>query len=134
MICPKDRSPLHDETFAGLPVNACERCKGVWFPFVTLAQVQSLLDDTSIEKFFDRVSQLPSAEGTLLRCPVDDTALKVIEHRSVQLDICLTCRGIWFDKGELLEVTTEPVEFENFLFALFNRGIPPYPGIRRFRN
>jgi Zn-finger nucleic acid-binding protein len=36
-----------------------------------------------------------------LLCPTDGTALRRIERSGVQVDACPTCRGVWFDRGEL---------------------------------
>jgi Zn-finger nucleic acid-binding protein len=36
-----------------------------------------------------------------VRCPVCRTALVVVEREGIELDWCLTCRGLWFDQGEL---------------------------------
>src|SRR5690625_6625235 len=37
-----------------------------------------------------------------MKCPVCRTPLVVVERRSVELDWCAVCAGIWFDEGELL--------------------------------
>ena len=34
-------------------------------------------------------------------CPVCDKPLIVVEHRGIELDWCPSCRGLWFDAGEL---------------------------------
>jgi Zn-finger nucleic acid-binding protein len=36
-----------------------------------------------------------------LDCPVCRKALVVVERESIELDWCLSCRGLWFDEGEL---------------------------------
>jgi len=34
-------------------------------------------------------------------CPVCKLPLIVIERQQIELDYCLTCKGLWFDTGEL---------------------------------
>jgi uncharacterized protein len=34
-------------------------------------------------------------------CPVDYQDMIVVEYRRIEIDYCLKCAGIWFDKGEL---------------------------------
>ena len=34
-------------------------------------------------------------------CPVCKKDMMVIEYRKVELDFCTTCKGVWFDAGEL---------------------------------
>jgi Zn-finger nucleic acid-binding protein len=37
-------------------------------------------------------------------CPVCNKKLKTINYENQEVDLCLKCGGIWFDKGELLKV------------------------------
>ena len=34
-------------------------------------------------------------------CPVDKIPAIVVEYNGIELDYCTTCRGVWFDVGEL---------------------------------
>ncbi|MGA8848489.1 MAG: zf-TFIIB domain-containing protein [Dehalococcoidia bacterium] len=34
-------------------------------------------------------------------CPVCKYAMIVVEYRNIELDYCNSCRGVWFDSGEL---------------------------------
>lgn len=34
-------------------------------------------------------------------CPVCNQDMIVVEYRQIEIDYCLKCAGIWFDKGEL---------------------------------
>jgi Zn-finger nucleic acid-binding protein len=36
-----------------------------------------------------------------MRCPLDDTTLREVNRRGVQIDICPECKGVWLDRGEL---------------------------------
>ena len=36
-----------------------------------------------------------------MRCPIDKSAMIVVEHEKIELDYCLRCSGVWFDSGEL---------------------------------
>jgi Zn-finger nucleic acid-binding protein len=36
-----------------------------------------------------------------MRCPIDDTELRLTERQGIEIDYCPTCRGIWLDRGEL---------------------------------
>jgi len=38
------------------------------------------------------------------RCPEDGALMRVLVHRSVVLEVCLTCRGVWADSGELRQL------------------------------
>jgi Zn-finger nucleic acid-binding protein len=39
-----------------------------------------------------------------MNCPIDKTALKVIDREGVKIDYCPTCKGVWLDRGELEKI------------------------------
>jgi Zn-finger nucleic acid-binding protein len=52
-----------------------------------------------------------------MRCPVCETdSLKPLEHEGVELDFCGTCKGMWFDEGEMafyVETATDMPAFKD---------------------
>lgn len=36
-----------------------------------------------------------------MRCPIDDTELKMSYREGIEIDYCPKCRGVWLDRGEL---------------------------------
>ncbi len=36
-----------------------------------------------------------------MECPVCRETMVVIEYRSIELDYCVGCMGVWFDQGEI---------------------------------
>jgi Zn-finger nucleic acid-binding protein len=36
-----------------------------------------------------------------MKCPVDQTELKMADRQGVEIDYCPQCRGVWLDRGEL---------------------------------
>ena len=41
-----------------------------------------------------------------MNCPVCNKKMKTINYESQEVDLCLKCGGIWFDKGELPKVVS----------------------------
>ena len=39
----------------------------------------------------------------VLRCPNDGSRLVEVERSDILIDACPECRGIWLDRGELLD-------------------------------
>ena len=39
-----------------------------------------------------------------MKCPLCNINTDIIDLAGVELDYCYNCTGIWFDKGEILEV------------------------------
>ena len=36
-----------------------------------------------------------------MKCPIDSSALLMMERQGIEIDYCPTCRGVWLDRGEL---------------------------------
>lgn len=50
-------------------------------------------------------------------CPVCKYAMVVVEYHSVELDYCTSCKGVWFDSGELeLSLKSQGLEETKALF------------------
>jgi Zn-finger nucleic acid-binding protein len=43
----------------------------------------------------------PTQGDSLMKCPIDGTALVIAERSGVEIDYCPQCRGVWLDRGEL---------------------------------
>ena len=53
-------------------------------------------------------------------CPVCRKSMLVVEYSEIELDYCDTCKGVWFDSGELellLESEKPDVFISNILKA-----------------
>ncbi|WP_145516226.1 zf-TFIIB domain-containing protein [Yersinia aleksiciae] len=46
-----------------------------------------------------------------MQCPVcKDTQLVMSERKSIEIDYCPNCRGVWLDRGELDKIIEKSVE------------------------
>ena len=36
-----------------------------------------------------------------MKCPIDDSELRITDRQGIEIDYCPTCRGVWLDRGEL---------------------------------
>ena len=36
-----------------------------------------------------------------MKCPIDNSELKMTERHGIEVDYCPICRGVWLDRGEL---------------------------------
>jgi Zn-finger nucleic acid-binding protein len=46
-----------------------------------------------------------------MKCPIDNTELKMSDRQGIEIDYCPQCRGVWLDRGELdkiIERTAAP--------------------------
>jgi Zn-finger nucleic acid-binding protein len=57
------------------------------------------------------------SEGEMI-CPVCKHDMVVVEYHNVELDYCNSCKGVWFDSGELeLLLKSQGLEEPNAFFA-----------------
>ncbi len=108
---------------AQLELDHCRRCGGVWFE---LGEIQQLRSQRARE-LWRRVSPITPDARTLchgchtpidrnaetcascgarnmIDCPVCDKPLEAQTYQSIRLDVCKSCRGVWFDHAELAAI------------------------------
>jgi Zn-finger nucleic acid-binding protein len=106
-----------------LELDHCRRCGGVWFE---LGEIQRLRHQPS-RTFWNRVSPHSPDARTLchschapidrnapectscgsrntIDCPVCQQALEPQTYQDIRLDVCNSCRGVWFDHSELAAI------------------------------
>lgn len=50
-----------------------------------------------------------------MKCPIDDTELKMTERQGIEVDYCPKCRGVWLDRGELDKIIERSGEGEQLV-------------------
>ena len=102
MKCPKCKS----ETLVGfkvedVAVDRCSSCDGIWFDAQEL--VELLAEDAKQVASLRRGSMHEELAGKKGNCPRDGGELLRVYSavdRTVIIDACPDCRGIWLDGGE----------------------------------
>ena len=109
-----------DGNAAGLTVDFCPRCGGLWFDRGEVGQIAQR-QPQSIQKFvperadrvrppcpecstpLDRDAEKCVACGhrNVIDCPVCDEPMERRPHSGLVLDFCRRCHGVWFDNAEL---------------------------------
>ncbi len=110
MVCPDCKVEMEKALLAGVEVDFCPRCLGLWFQEKELDQAKDQKDknlrwlDTDLwkdeEKF--RISRgskfCPECRLPLYETEYGDSRIKV--------DVCNICRGIWLDRGEFKKIVS----------------------------
>ena len=113
MKCPKCTSEsLVEFKVEAVAVDRCSSCDGIWFDAQELGEL--LAEEAKQVASLRRGSMHEELDGKKGRCPRDaEELLRVYSaaDKTVILDACPECRGIWLDGGE----------FEK-LFAARRRG------------
>ena len=106
MNCPKCLSAtLAEFKVEGVAVDRCSSCDGIWFDAQELSEL--LAEDAKLVAELRRGSVDEFTDSKKGRCPRDSAELLRIYSaidRSVILDACADCHGIWLDSGEFAKL------------------------------
>ena len=97
--CPRDGGQLHSEKDHALEIEACPTCKGAWYDFGELAELEATVsrDEAALAGMLEY-----SKRESELRCPLCEKAMVAFDYRatSLELDACPDEHGFWLDAGE----------------------------------
>jgi len=86
----------------GIPFYSCMYCNGAWLPKDSL---NSLYEQSSSTKSETQISELVQESRNTrdsIKCPsCSGTSLSIIVIHGIELDVCGSCTGVFFDMGEL---------------------------------
>lgn len=106
MKCPKCESETLVEFFVeDVAVDRCSVCDGIWFDAHELNEL--LVEDARQVASLRRGTIDELADGKRGRCPRDASMLLRVfsaVEKTVVLDACPECRGIWLDGGEFAKL------------------------------
>lgn len=85
---------------SNLVLDRCEQCRGFWFDG---GEVRQFLNSPSFKERFLSKPAPPAALGDPAgrSCPKCDKSLNHLEIAGVEVDVCVSCMGVWLDDGEL---------------------------------
>jgi Zn-finger nucleic acid-binding protein len=108
MNCSKCNGVLIESQRGPYTCKFCEECEGIWIPGNEISKI--LRSETSVESF-EGIPVFSEGENQSLKngnCPnCINTKLNVRSIKGVELDVCDTCNGIFFDKNELNNIFTK---------------------------
>jgi Zn-finger nucleic acid-binding protein len=105
MICPHCNCILETVVDSDLPTHHCPCCSGTWISGRALhAMLARSNDSASIEKIFNSLIDLDFRESRRLCPSCANRKLKVVVIDRTELDFCSSCKGVFFDPGEVESV------------------------------
>jgi len=98
--CPRDGTPLVENEVAvfgpDVKVDNCPKCAGV---FLDKNELKRLTGDAELNRYLrDHVGY--DVDSKLI-CPSCGGLMDMEETSGVEVEVCLTCFGLWLDNGEL---------------------------------
>jgi Zn-finger nucleic acid-binding protein len=108
MQCPLCKIEMSKKFIQNIEVDACDKCKGIWFENNELRKAKDSTDkdlnwmDFEIWKHKDKFKTDPRK----LACPQCQLSLVAISYgkTNIEIDYCPTCKGTWLDKGEFKKI------------------------------
>jgi Zn-finger nucleic acid-binding protein len=92
--CPRDQATLASNELPTLTYHACEHCGGVWIPGKVLTKALTA-------RGYRDLRTLDTDRRSTMRCLDCQGSCSEIEVENCHLDICQSCHGVWFDRGEV---------------------------------
>ena len=134
MKCPRDGTTLARVNIAGLELDKCHKCDGIWFDRGELDRLRDLkipdAEEILERKYGDPDYEEGSVENYMHcpRCPDGRLRRQAYTYvNPVHVDTCDKCYGVWIDDGELnaiigekkgLDEATNPGKLTAFLHAM----------------
>jgi len=96
--------------YHNIELDYCTTCKGVWFDS---GELELLLESHGLEEaklFLDNILTYPEALSSekKRKCPICSHKMKkttIGEQLKILIDICSEEHGLWFDGGEVTQLT-----------------------------
>jgi Zn-finger nucleic acid-binding protein len=110
MQCPNCSISVEQALVAGVEVDYCPRCYGLWFQEHELELAKDAKDrhlrwlDIDLWKHEEKFQVTRGNRA----CPADRMPLYEVRYgdSNIKVDVCNICKGIWLDRGEFIEIIT----------------------------
>ena len=131
MDCPACRNPMVTLELAGVEIDHCLECGGIW---LDAGELELLMDEPEkARRLLDSFQEDRQATEQPRKCPICDKKMaKIVVGRAAPpllIDKCRRGDGLWFDQGELEDILKRAqLDKENrirkLLSDMFGRGQP----------
>jgi len=105
MFCPSCKYPMLVLEFEGVETDFCSNCEGIW---LDAGELELFLEDSQDkEELLNSFSDAKKNREKKVRCPICSKKMNktlVSSDKDIVLDECKNGHGLWFDRGEILEV------------------------------
>lgn len=103
IVCPRcniDSERKEIEIFGpNIYIDICPHCGGIWLDD---GELKKLLKDKKLSDHLTKDIGVQSRSPLI--CPRCGGLMDIEHADDIEVDVCLTCNGVWLDKGELQEL------------------------------
>lgn len=114
MRCPVCKSLLRQEKYQYVEFDICNDCRGIWVSgeqfhkLAVLVAAEGQVEPSGKLTFKARQVKHPYSEDATIRiCPQCMLAMREFNYAydsNIFLDRCETCKGIWLDPNEIIDI------------------------------
>jgi len=104
MNCPKCEVAMTPITYAGIEVDRCPQCDGLWFDALEAERLREIPGSESIDP--SQRHSTPAPAGPI-KCPVCQAQMiEMVVHRQphIHFEGCTVCGGWFLDAGEFKDM------------------------------
>lgn len=107
IACPKCSGHLEPTTYAGIEVDRCTHCAGIWFDSLEAEALKAVRGSESLDRGHldsesqgDAIDQDIDREILCPRCRIPMIRMLDIDRYKIWYECCPQCQGLWLDAGE----------------------------------
>ncbi|MDY6865932.1 MAG: zf-TFIIB domain-containing protein [Halobacteriota archaeon] len=79
-----------------IEIDICPKCSGIWLDH---GELNKLLRDRKLTDYLTK--HIGTKTNSKLVCPKCGALMDIEKAEDVEIDVCLSCHGVWLDQGEL---------------------------------
>jgi Zn-finger nucleic acid-binding protein len=88
-----------------ITIDVCPKCQGIWLDFGELGK---LLKDKKLTDYLTK--DIGTQSKSELVCPRCGGLMDIERAKEIEVDVCLSCNGVWLDSGELEDLKSKSKE------------------------
>lgn len=88
-----------------IEIDVCPKCNGIW---LDPGELGKILKNKKMTDYLTK--HIGTQSKSKLVCPRCGGLMDIESADDIEVDVCLTCRGVWLDAGELEELKSKSRE------------------------
>ena len=114
--CPKDWVKMEQKTVKAIgpdiTIDECPKCHGI---YLDSGELKKLIKDKKLSDYLTK--DIGTQSKSELVCPRCGGLMDIEKADDIEVDVCLSCHGVWLDAGELKDLKDKSKEgFEEDFF------------------